>query len=107
MIYVASPYSDPLDYVRQKRFELVRAYTIERIKQGATAFSPIMYLHTAAIEHSLPTDAQFWMRFNNSIMRHCHTVEVLALPGWEQSRGVAAEIQLAEHLHIPVYKVML
>ena len=106
MIYVASPYSDPDPLCREHRYQKVRDYTIEMIRAGAVAFSPIMYLHKAAIDHDLPKDAAFWHKFNINMLRISDGVLVLCLYGWQQSTGVQSEISSAEHLNIPIIYVI-
>jgi uncharacterized protein DUF1937 len=92
-IYVASPYSHPLEFVRQQRYHEVMRYMVKLFKDNKPAYSPIMHWHHAAEYHNLPVDHEFW-RLQDEVMldsaRHLH---VLALPGWEDSRGVQSEIR--------------
>lgn len=103
MIYIASPYSSPIDATRHQRFLAVREFTVRMVNKGFAAFSPILYAHEMATAHMLPTDAFFWERFNTSILRHCEACFVLQLPGWEDSIGVTAEIEMCIKLHIPLH----
>jgi len=102
MNYIASPYSHPSAEMRQWRYEAVNAYTVARIKQGACCISPIKYLHNDAVEHQMPLDALFWHSFNMQLLRRADAIEVLCIPGWEESKGVQSEMQIAEHLGIPI-----
>lgn len=102
MIYIASPYSSPIAGAHQLRFEKVRGFTIHMLSQGFVAFSPIVYAHEMAEMSQLPTTAQYWMRFNNDILRHAEGVFVYMLPGWKESKGVTIETNLARALGIPV-----
>lgn len=107
MLYIASPYSHPAAEMREWRYDAVSAYTVARIKQGACAISPIKYLHPDAVHHGMPLDAKFWHRFNMSLLRRCDAVEVLCLPGWQESRGVMSELQIADYLGIPIIEARI
>ncbi len=101
MIYIASPYSGTLAE-QARRYEWVREYAHRLIRQGVTAFSPIVYAHEMAVHHNMATDAKGWVQFNTTMIRLSSGVHVLKLPGWDQSIGVAAEMDLARHLFIPL-----
>lgn len=105
MIYVASPYSHPDEALRAHRFYCVQAYCVELMKQGQHPFSPIMYWHEVAVKCDLPLDAGFWPKYNLGMLRIAEAVDVLMLPGWQESKGVMMEINTAEHLFIPVTKI--
>jgi hypothetical protein len=102
MIYVASPYSHRDPAIREHRFQMVEKYIVSELRQKMVAFSPIVYAHKMAVEFGLPTDAEYWKGFNNSIMRRCDSIVILRLKGWDRSKGVEYERQLAEELHMPV-----
>lgn len=50
----------------------------------------------------LPTDFEFWRQYDKAIISRCSELWVLTLPGWSESVGVAAEIEIANRLSIPV-----
>ena len=66
-------------------------------------FSPIAHSHPieqyfdGAIE-----GLDFWMKQDVAVLRHCSRMVVLRIDGWESSKGVAKEMQLARELGIPV-----
>ncbi len=93
MIYLASPYSHPNPAVRRKRFEIARAFVMEKQAELGTAiFSPIVYCHQFAEEFGAPTDAMSWSKINIGFMQASSELMVLCLPGWEESKGVTEEI---------------
>lgn len=102
MIYIASPYSSPIPEAHRLRFEKVRAFTVHCLREGLTAFSPIVYAHEIALGSSLPTTAAYWMRFNNDILRHAEGMFVYMIHGWAESKGVTMERNLAKALGIPI-----
>ena len=97
MIYLASPYSHPdkdvvADRVLQTQRLAVKLWTEYR----RIIFSPVMHWHHAAIDQDLPTDAASWQDYNNKMILLCEVVCVVTLDGWEDSKGVAAEIAFAK-----------
>ena len=98
MIYLASPYSDPDPMVRKGRYHLALFYTGRRMRKGERIFSPIVYSHYLALNHELPKDFDWWREFDEAMIRACPGFRVLCIPGWQESRGVQAEIALASNL---------
>jgi nucleoside 2-deoxyribosyltransferase len=101
MIYLASPYSHPDPAVRQERYEAVCQAAAELISRGHIVFSPVAHSHTIAT-YGLPGDWEFWQRTDRWFIRHCQRLVVLTLPGWRESQGVAAEMEIARGLGKPV-----
>lgn len=100
--YLCSPYSHADASIRFMRFQRAVAYTARRMLAGESMFSPIAHSH--AIDLALPEiqGFDFWMKQDIPLLRHAARVKVLMLSGWEQSRGVRHELELALALHIPV-----
>ncbi|GAB6188150.1 DUF1937 family protein [Thermopirellula anaerolimosa] len=101
MIYLASPYSHPDAAVRQERFEAACRAAAELIRQGHVVLSPIAHSHSIA-QHGLPGDWDFWEQQDRRLLAACDELWVLKLDGWEQSRGVQAEIGIARAAGKPV-----
>lgn len=112
MIYIASPYSSGLEGPAAKRMEekryleVLTFVTLLLTTSKLPVFSPIVYLHPIAVanEGKLGTDARFWAKFNTAFLRKSEAMFVLQLPGWQQSRGVKAEIAMAQLLDIPIQR---
>jgi hypothetical protein len=104
LVYLASPYSHPDPRVKEERFRLACAAAGRLMKEGECVFSPIAHSHS--IEQHFHDGAieghDFWLKQDFSILRHCSKLIILALDGWEKSRGVAAEIEFAQGLKIPL-----
>lgn len=92
MIYLASPYTHPDPAVMQRRFEDARAATAALLSRGEIVYSPIVHGHAIAIAHDLPKDWGFWQRHCFAMLERADNLYVLMLDGWEQSRGVRAEL---------------
>ena len=99
MIYLASPYSHPDPRVRQERYEAAVAYAAAMWREGRTVFSPIAHSHPIAL--LMPEGGgtwEQWAEFDRIIIEACSSIWVLMLPGWRESKGVAAEVKIAHEI---------
>lgn len=102
MIYVASPYSHPNAFVREKRFIDVVEFTGNLMKEGVIALSPIAHCHMIAKMCAMPVDFEFWQNYCIGLIDRCDAVVVLQLKGWEDSRGIKCELEYAQALGLPI-----
>ncbi len=102
MIYVGSPYSDPDHLVRADRAFQVERFMARYIKEGEVLYSPIASWHHVAEKFTLPKDFQFWKQLDFGILRFASEMWVLRLYGWPSSVGLAAEMEMARDLYIPI-----
>lgn len=100
LIYLASPYSSINPAVREMRYERARVVTASLLKRGIPVFSPIVY--GRAMEKIIGTDYISWKTFNDCMLDSCASMLVLTIDGWENSRGVAYEIDRAKGLKLPI-----
>lgn len=100
MIYLASPYSHPDRSVVIKRYELVCKVAAVLINRGLFVWSPIAQTHVTATHYAMPTDAEFWKAYNFDFMRRSDAIYILTIDGWQQSKGVAMEIEFARYNHM-------
>ena len=101
MIYLASPYSHPDPGVRTTRYRQAAWHAVRLMQDGRLVYSPIVHSHPLSVL-GLPGDWPFWADHNRAMLAACQTLVVLTLPGWEHSKGIAAELALAAELEIPV-----
>jgi len=102
MIYIASPYSHPNEDIRHQRYVEACKYAGFLIKQGIWAFSPIAHSHPIAQQLGLDTSFALWCGFDLDMLSRCDKLHVLMLPGWEDSKGITAEIEAARRLGIDI-----
>ncbi len=95
MIYLASPYSDPDPSVQAMRFEQVCRVVAAYAKEGELFYSPIAHSHHVA-KYGLPGNWEFWKEHDQYMIRACKSFCVLRLAGWEDSKGVTAELRFAK-----------
>ena len=98
MIYLASPYSDPDPQVEETRFRHVCAVASKLMRAGHNVFAPIAHSHPIALAGGLPKDWDFWKAFDEHMIRTCRFFWVLTMPGWDASRGVRIETEIARRL---------
>lgn len=102
LIYLASPYSHPEDAVREQNFVKVSQAAAKLTAEGKVVISPITYGHTLVGFHQMPVDWAFWENFCISILSRCDKLIVYKMEGWDQSRGLDAEVKYAIAKGIPV-----
>lgn len=105
LIYLASPYSHVDPKVRKERFKQVSDVTVNLIKAGLFVYAPIAAWHTLAESYDLPVEFDYWQKFDELIVSRSNRVLVLTLNGWEQSKGVQAEIAFAKSQGIPTFYI--
>ena len=106
--YLASPYHHDHVSVRRRRYgQAVRA-AAALMARGTLVFSPIVHNHPL-VETRLIASSQeyaarwrFWRLYDFAMLARCQGLLVLKIPGWEQSRGVNAELKEARRLGKPV-----
>lgn len=107
LVYLASPYSHPLEYVQQTRFEQACAAAAALMRQGVYVFSPIAHTHPIACAGQLPTGWDFWQPYDRLYLQACERMIVLQLEGWDESKGVSDEIFIMQSMGKPVEYVTL
>jgi hypothetical protein len=93
MIYLATPYTHADPTIVEKRYEEAMAYTHYLLERKRWVYSPIVHCHELAKRHSLPTDFDYWRRYNYHILSRCDELYVLGIEGWRESKGVRAELE--------------
>jgi len=102
LIYLASPYSHAYCGVMADRFRDVCSAASRLMRDGYNIFSPIAHTHPIALAGGLPTDFDYWQKYDEIILSRCDRLVVLMLDGWEKSNGIAMEIKIAKRIGIPV-----
>ena len=100
---MASPYSHQNTAVEDLRAEAaaVNAVYLEAVT-GELVFSPICHSHPIARLGQQKGDWRRWQDFDRWFIERCDKVVVLRLPGWQDSKGVQAEMDYAREICKPV-----
>jgi hypothetical protein len=102
LTYLAAPYTDPDSAVMEQRFDSVCRVAGKLMAGGMVVFCPVAHTHPIAVRCELPRDWGFWRRYDEVMLEQAGKVVVVKMPGWAESKGVNAEIEIAERLGIPV-----
>jgi hypothetical protein len=104
LVYLASPYSHPDPLVKAERFRQACTVAGKMMKEGQCVFSPIAHSHPIEqyFEDGSVEGHDFWLKQDFAVLSHCAKLVVLAIDGWERSKGVAAEIEFAQQNQIPL-----
>jgi len=94
MKYLAIPYTDPDPEVMRQRFELASRTAAELMKRGLLIYSPISHSHPIA-QYGLPIDWEYWQHYDKEILSICDELIIIMADGWETSKGIKAELDMA------------
>lgn len=107
LTYLAAPYSHRSSYILLARVAHINSVCATLMRDGHHIYSPISHCHEIATTHSLPTDFAFWRNYNYRMLQACDQLAVLTIPGWDESKGVLAEIEMAKELQLPTVYISL
>ncbi len=102
LIYLASPYSHPNDDVREMNYKIISKIAAEMVSEGHVVLSPISYGHNLLKFCDMPSDWEFWYNFCVTFLLKCDELMVIKMPGWDISRGVLEEIEIAKNHNIKI-----
>ena len=98
MIYLACPYSHPLEGIRKARFRAANIAAAQLMAEGHVVYSAISMSHPIAVENNIGLDWDFWRPNDVFFIGACDEMVVLMYPGWDISEGITAEMKLAESM---------
>lgn len=114
LIYLASPHTHADPARVNIRFDQAQIATILLMQQGFIVYSPIVYTHPlwrlsqstkpGCTLHGLGEwKHEDWLEFDRHMMERCDKCLVLAIDGWDTSKGVALEMDYFTKAGKPVY----
>jgi len=101
LYYLASPYTHSHASIREGRASYAAMIGASLKRLGLHIFAPIPHGHALA-EFGLPLDFNWWNNYSYNVLSRCDGLIVAMINGWDESKGVAAEIKYAEEHGIPV-----
>ncbi len=102
MIFVCTPYNHENPAIIEARYDLTVEYIAKRFVEGKFAFSPVVYAHNIVKKHNLPQDWDNWNNFCIEFLKKATEVHVLQQEGWDKSKGIQGELEIAKMLNIPI-----
>lgn len=104
MIYLASPFTHPDSEMMHYRYTAAYRYCAQQMQLGNTIFSPIVYGYVFWVTGHAEANHHWWRDFNEHMLITAQEMHVLCLLHWEDSQGIAHEIDFAQRHGIPVIK---
>lgn len=102
-IYLASPYTHTSELVRQERFNTINKVLAALVHNGYIVFGPITQSHIIAKYLDLEqTSWEYWKDNDTVFLTQAESLMICTMPGWKESVGVTAEIQIAKKLKKPI-----
>lgn len=90
-IYLCVPYTG----MEELSFKMANEVAGKLMNDGHIVFSPISMSHPIAKQCGLPADWDYWKENDECFITWCDELHVACIPGWKESKGVQAEIQMA------------
>ena len=97
-IYLAIPYTG----IEELSFKVANYIAAKLMNEGNIVFSPISHSHHIAAQNELESGWDYWKKFDESFIGWCDIVAIVMLIGWERSKGVNGEIDIADSFGKPI-----
>lgn len=103
IVYVAAPYSNVAD--KEQLMKDIAKFCGQYMLDNPGEYTITGLVHHYAVNQvdGLGTDWNFWKDFCEMFLKRCDKLAVLRIPGWDWSRGVQTEIEIAHANNIPVF----
>jgi hypothetical protein len=103
LAYLATPYSRYPAGLHQAFID-ASALAALLLTMGVKCYSPIAHTHPLALYGGLdPLDHALWLGFDAVMMDRCEVLIVAHLSGWQESRGIAHEVEVFAAAGKPIY----
>ena len=94
-VYLGIPYSHTDAYVRHCRFHAANRAAARLYEMGYNVLSPISHSHPISLYMQNSNDSDFWTSVDDYWQRQCDQLIILTMTGWQESKGLGREIDLA------------
>ena len=93
--FLATPYSSYAEG-HDAAFRHAAELSADIVAKGGYVFAPVVLGHPMSLYGSLdPLDHSIWLPLTTLFLKRCDEVIVAKLPGWDTSKGVEVELDLA------------
>ena len=102
IVYVASPYSNVPD--KEQLMLNIEKFCADYMADNPGSYAITGLCHHYALKHNpnLGSDWKFWKDFCIEFLGKSDKLIVLKVSGWDTSAGVAAEIEYAKQINLPI-----
>jgi len=98
--YLACPHSHDDENVRTARYKASIVAMGWLMNSGEMIFNPLSHATEFGINMA---NWEYWLKLDVIIIRKlCSSMTVLMIDGWEESKGVSMELELARNLKLPI-----
>jgi hypothetical protein len=103
LCYLATPYSKYQGGIT-KAFEDAAALAARLMLAGLKVYSPIAHTHPLAIYGGInPLAHDVWLPFDEAMMDVAHVLIVARMEGWQESKGIAHEVDFFADRFKPIF----
>lgn len=102
--YLATPYTSYTAGGLHSAYLVANIEAARFVRAGIPVFSPIAHSHSIADYGKIDKASHdIWMAADEPLLAASRGVIVCKLPGWDRSKGIEMEIEMAKKYGIPVY----
>lgn len=103
LAYLATPYSKWPTGINDAFIEAAKL-AAKLMVSGVKVYSPIAHTHPLAIYGEVdPMDHSIWLPFDEAMMQAASVLIVAHMDGWQESKGIAHEIDFFERAGKPIF----
>lgn len=95
LLYIACPYSSTDLLIQKERFKKVSKFAGKLVQAGNLVYSPISHSAPMAWENKMGAKFSDWELLDFFYIDRADIVIVYMLEGWEESVGIAQELERA------------
>ena len=103
LAYLATPYSK-WKLGPEAAFIEASKLAARLLVSGVKVYSPIAHTHPLAYYGGLDLlDLSIWLPFDEAMMERCDVLIVAHMDGWQESKGIAHEIEFFKRAEKPIF----
>ena len=103
LVYLATPYSKYPTGI-ESAFRDASRIAARLLRCGIKVYSPIAHTHPIAIHGDVdPLDHTIWLPFDEAMMKASAAILVAKMTGWEESKGIAHELEVFRKAKKPIF----
>jgi hypothetical protein len=97
-VYLACPYTSEVAGQLEERMEMFYRTVAHLQKSGVFVVSPLFMHQVLKYDPALGHDWNFWKGYAEELIGRSDEMRVLCLNGWDRSKGIRGEIEIAKSM---------